>query len=188
MAANSMEGADPQRAAEAREVLLEEISRLDELARSFSQFGTMPEGPPSEIDLPELLEGLAERHRDIGPTIDLEIDGPLPFVVGHFDALQRCFRNLLLNALEASGKEGSVEIRTWREGNDVVTEIRDSGPGIAEEALDRMWDPDFTTKSKGTGLGLPLVRQTIMAHEGNVEGRNHLEVGAVFRVVLPIER
>lgn len=188
MAATTAACEDSPRLREAGEVLLEEISRLDELARSFSQFGKMPEGPPSEIDLPELLQGLAHQHRDIGPTLELEIPGAVPFIVGHYDALLRCFRNLLLNAVDASGEGGSVTIRAWKEGETAVTEIRDTGPGIPEDALERIWDPDFTTKSKGTGLGLALVRQTIQAHEGSVEGRNHPGAGAVFRVVLPIER
>jgi signal transduction histidine kinase len=171
---------------EAGKVLMEEISRLDEMARTFSQFGRMPEGPPARVDLLELLQGLVSQHQGIGPPIQFESPSPLPPILGHFDALQRCFRNLLLNAIDAARDHGRVEVRSWAEGGEVVTEILDRGPGIPPEALDRVWDPDFTTKSSGTGLGLPLVRQTILAHHGRVEGRNHPEGGAVFRVVLPV--
>jgi signal transduction histidine kinase len=66
-------------------------------------------------------------------------------------------------------------------------EIRDSGPGIPLEDLDRIWEPDFSTKSSGTGLGLPMVRQTIEIHHGRVEGGNHPGGGAVFFVEIPRE-
>jgi signal transduction histidine kinase len=77
-----------------------------------------------------------------------------------------------------------VELRTVTGG--VQVRIQDSGPGIAAETLERIWEPDFTTKARGTGLGLALVRQTIRAHGGKVYARNH-ERGAEFRVLLPLE-
>jgi len=68
----------------------------------------------------------------------------------------------------------------------VKVEILDSGPGLSEEHLELIWEPDFTTKSRGTGLGLPMVRQTIRAHNGRVQGRNNPRGGAVFLVELPL--
>lgn len=64
-------------------------------------------------------------------------------------------------------------------------EIQDSGPGLPVEDAERIWEPDFTTKSRGTGLGLAIVRQTIQACGGRVEGRNNPKGGAVFLVELP---
>jgi signal transduction histidine kinase len=185
MAAVTVARSEAEEVRDAGTVLMEEISRLDEMARTFSQFGRMPEGPPSLVDLSELLEALVSQHRTVGPPVRFDPSQPLPPILGHFDALQRCFRNLLLNALDASREGGAVEVRCWAEGDAVVTEISDSGQGIPPDALHRIWDPDFTTKSSGTGLGLPLVRQTILAHKGRVDGRNRPEGGAVFRVVLP---
>ena len=66
-------------------------------------------------------------------------------------------------------------------------EIQDSGPGLPPEHLDDIWEPEFSTKSRGTGLGLPMVRQTINAHQGRVEGRNNPQGGAVFLVELPVQ-
>jgi signal transduction histidine kinase len=65
--------------------------------------------------------------------------------------------------------------------------IRDTGPGIAEENLERIWDPDFTTKSSGTGLGLAMVRQTVEVHHGRATARNHPDGGAVFLIELPLQ-
>ncbi|MFC1575148.1 PAS domain-containing sensor histidine kinase [Gemmatimonadota bacterium] len=187
MAAATVSRLEGDAAQEAGAVLLEEIARLDEMARTFSQFGKMPEGPPSEVDLVELLQGLVGQHAGTLAVLDFQPATPLPLITGHYDALLRSFRNLLLNAVDASGPQGEVHIRAWREGSTLGVEVRDSGPGIPEENLDLIWEPDFTTKSRGTGLGLPMVRQTITAHNGRILGRNHPEGGAVFLVELPLD-
>ena len=177
---------DDPAAKDAAAVLMEEIGRLDEMARTFSQFGRMPEGVPSEIDVDELLAGLVDQHQSEGTTLRYECQGTLPMILGHYEALLRAYRNLLMNALEAAGPRGEVRIRAWQEGETLRVEIRDSGPGIREEDLDRIFDPEFTTKSSGTGLGLPMVRQTVRFHHGTVAGRNHPRGGAVFLVELPL--
>jgi signal transduction histidine kinase len=192
MAALTIDRMESTVAQEASAVLLEEIARLDEMARAFSQFGRMPEGPPSEVDLGELLEDLVSQHRPIHPSekgdtarVSLRVASPLPRVLGHYEALVRCFRNLLLNAMEAAGPGGSVEIRAEPTEGGIRVEITDSGPGIPPENLDRIWDPEFTTRNGGTGLGLPMVLQTIQLHHGRIQGGNRPEGGAVFLVYLP---
>jgi signal transduction histidine kinase len=192
IAATSVSRLEEEKAQEAGAVLLEEIARLDEMARTFSQFGRMPEGPPSEVDLTELLQGLVQQHDVTLPgdpsrasRIQFRSAPNLPLVQGHYEALLRSFRNLLLNALDAAGSGGEVHVSVEEVSGGVRVEIRDSGPGIPPEDLDRIWEPEFTTKSRGTGLGLPLVRQTIRIHNGEVRGRNHPHGGAVFVVEIP---
>jgi signal transduction histidine kinase len=187
MAAENVARLDDGTARVAGEVLLEEIARLEEMARAFAQFGRMPEGPPSEVDLVELLQGLVLQHETVGPTIRFSPSPGVPTVVAHYDAVLRCFRNLLLNALEASGPHGEVAVRVDRAGEHVRVEILDTGPGIPNENLERIWDPDFTTKTGGTGLGLAMVRNTIAIHKGRVEVFNRPGGGAVFAVELPPE-
>ena len=187
MAATTVTRMDDGAAQEAGAVLLEEITRLDEMARTFSQFGKMPEGPRSEVDMTELLQLLVDQHEDVGPKLTFLPPTDLPLITAHYDALLRCFRNLLLNAMDAAGEGGTVEIRAWLEESMLKVEIRDSGPGIPTEQLADIWEPEFTTKNRGTGLGLPMVRQTIAAHQGRVEGRNNPQGGAVFLVELPLE-
>jgi len=186
LAATNVSRMETDAAQEAGAVLLEEIARLDEMARTFSQFGKMPEGPPSEVDLTELLQLLVQQHEGVGSALSFIPSTGLPLVTAHYEALLRCFRNLLLNAIDAAGENGKVEVRAWWEEGFVKVEIRDTGPGLPSEHLEEIWDPDFTTKSRGTGLGLPMVRQTIAAHQGRVEGRNNPEGGAVFLVELPV--
>ena len=186
MAAINVSRMENQAAQEAGAVLLEEITRLDEMARTFSQFGKMPEGPPSEVDMTELLQLLIQQHEGVGPALSFQPPTHLPMVTAHYDAILRCFRNLLLNAMDAAGDEGGVEVRAWLDEGFVKVEIQDTGPGLPTEQLDEIWEPDFTTKSRGTGLGLPMVRQTIAAHKGRVGGRNLPQGGAVFLVELPV--
>jgi signal transduction histidine kinase len=179
---------------EALEVIATEAARLDELARSFAQFGRLPEGPPSEIDLRELLEYLLRSH--LPSSVDHRLLTPvdLPRIEGHYDALNRAFANLILNALDAvdaarNGRPGGnivIKVRVAYEGRGVEVRVLDNGKGIQPEDLERIWEPDFTTKSRGTGLGLALVRQTAQAHGGGAWARNRPEGGAEFRVVLPI--
>ena len=186
IAASNVSRLENEVARESGEVLLEEIRRLDDMARTFSQFGRMPEGPPSEVDIVELLQGLVRQHQGSGAALHLAVQGEIPHLSGHYDALERSFRNLLLNALDAAGPQGRVEVEVWEQDGVVHAAVRDTGPGIPPENLDRIWEPDFTTKNRGTGLGLPMVRQTIAAHHGRVDGMNHQEGGAVFRVELPL--
>ena len=187
MAASTLSKLEGPGAKEAGDVLLEEIDRLDEMARTFSQFGRMPEAPPAQVDLVELLQGLVRQHEGAGATCHFRADPDLPMVMGHYNALERSFRNLLLNALDASGPQGEVHLGVSAHEGALRVEIRDFGTGIPQEDLERIWDPEFTTKSRGTGLGLPMVRQTIAVHQGTVTGRNHPEGGAVFLVELPLK-
>lgn len=171
------------------EVVAAESLRLEELARSFAQFGHLPEGPTSDIDLREQLDYLLRTH--LPPDIDFRLRAPvdLPHVHGHHDTLARAFANLLLNAAEAMSETGgTVTVVLSSQGEGVEVRILDTGAGIAEANLERIWAPDFTTKSRGTGLGLALVRQTIRAHGGAIWARNRPEGGAEFRVVLPRRR
>lgn len=180
-------------------VLASEIERLDEMARSFSQFGRLPEGPVSEIDLVEMLDGMARRHASERARIVVHAPQDLPPVEGHYEALARAFRNLLLNALDASGEsapEVEISLRAVEEqGADgrsaarrIEVRVADRGPGLAPETMDRIWDPGFTTKSRGTGLGLALVRQTVLAEGGTVTARNREGGGAEFIVQLPAKK
>ncbi len=187
MAAATVNMMETPSAREAAKVLMEEIDRLDEMARTFAQFGRMPEGPPSEVDIEELLSTLVVQHKDLGPKLSFAPPSGLPRVTAHYDALLRCFRNLLLNAVEAAGRDGEVMLRAWAGDGSVNVEIHDSGPGIPPDVLDQVWEPEYTTKSRGTGLGLPMVRQTIAFHRGRVGCRNHPDGGAVFWVELPVQ-
>ena len=178
---------DREDAREALEVLQAESARLEELARTFAQLGRMPDGPQSEVDVREMLDYLLRTHLPPHVASELRAAEPLPQVMGHHDALSRAFANLLLNAGEVVSQagRGGVAVEVRESDGEVEVRVLDDGPGIAPENVERVWEPDFTTKARGTGLGLALVRQTVQAHGGRVWARNRSEGGAEFGVALP---
>ncbi len=111
----------------------------------------------------------------------------VPRVEGHLGALSRAFRNLLANAVEALGDrpDARIDVHIRRADGAVEVAVADNGPGIPAEKRDRIWDPDFTTKKRGTGLGLALVRQTVRAHGGEIEVQD-ADGGTCFVVRLPL--
>jgi signal transduction histidine kinase len=87
--------------------------------------------------------------------------------------------------VDAAGAGGEVILEASPLGEGIQLLIRDTGPGIPHDLVDRIWEPDFTTKSRGTGLGLPLVRQTVRLHGGEVDATTWEGGGAEIRVYLP---
>ena len=170
---------------EAGRILLEEIQRLDEMARTFSQYGRLPEGPRSQVDLVELMAGLASQHRS--EAVPVRVVGPVVLVNAHYDALERAFRNLVVNAVEAQGEGGSVDITVTQSDGVARVLVEDRGPGVPPELRGEIWNPDVTTKHRGTGLGLAIVRQTVAHHGGTVEVSDRAGGGASFEVRLPLE-
>lgn len=188
MSAAALARSDDDAVREPAEILLEEVARLDEMARTFSQFGRAPEGPSAPVDLEELARGLVARYRDADVPVTLKIRGPVPHVDGHHDMIERAVRNLLENAMEAVREEGGTRVQVVVEGarDESRIEVADDGPGIPPELVERIWLPDVTTRHRGTGLGLALVRRTAEIHGGRATVDLPVEGGARFRLALPV--
>ena len=176
--------------AEAAEVIEEEVGRLEELASQFSSLGRPPEGPPTEVDLAELLSSLAENDVPAGVEVRLDLSPGLPPVQAHYDSLFRAFRNLLRNGVEAmeAVPDPRLDIRLERvsDGPWLDVRIADNGVGLPPGEGERIFEPDFTTKTRGTGLGLALVRQAVTSDGGAIRV-NRLDPGTEFVVRLPLE-
>jgi len=170
--------------AAAAEVMAAETDRLARLAREFADFGRLPEGPKSEVDLVELLDDLGRTAVPPGVEVSVRADGGPRTISGHYDPLRRAFGNLMRNASEAMGGCGSIEIAVNGDGQGLVVTLADHGPGIPAELRQRVFEPYFTTKQDGTGLGLALVRQTIEAHGGTLAVSETPGGGATFSIVL----
>jgi signal transduction histidine kinase len=172
------------------DVLATESKRLERIARAFAEFGRLPEGPSSEIDIGELVRYSAAAS--IPPGIELEVnvaDG-LPAVVGHHDALAAAVSNVILNAVDASNGAGRIVVGAskdrLRDMEAVRIDISDSGSGIAPGELERIWDPYVTHKPGGTGLGLAIARQAVLAHDGTVEATSTPGQGTRISFRLPV--
>ena len=171
---------------EAIDVLVAESGRLEQLAREFTEFGRLPEGPAAPVDIPELLEELARTTLPPSMTSRLALNpatAPLP---GHYDPLRRAFSNIIRNAVEACEGTGEIEIAAGPDGAGpgVRVEIRDHGPGVPPGIRGRIFDPYTTANSGGTGLGLALARQTVDMHRGTIEVGDTPGGGATFVVRL----
>jgi signal transduction histidine kinase len=172
---------------EAIAVIGEETGRLEELARQFAVLGRPSAGRTSPVDLEELLASLLAS--DVPDQIErsLAVAAGTSLIEAHYDALLRAFRNLLRNAVESvtTCGGGRIDVRVVPAGNGVEVTVSDTGKGIAPELAERIFDPDFTLKAGGTGLGLAVVRQAVAAHGGVVSARPRHGGGAEFLVRLP---
>jgi signal transduction histidine kinase len=164
-------------------VLADETERLERMARAFSDFGRLPEGPAAEIDMAELVSSAVTAAVPAGVRVRADIPSNLT-ITGHYEPLRRAVQNVLLNSVDAM-EGGSISIAVQLVGDQVELIIADSGPGIPDEIRAQIFDPYFTTKSKGTGLGLALVRQTVHAHGGKVEVRPSHTGGATIAMTFP---
>lgn len=184
-------GAPPE-LSETVEVLATETQRLETMAKSFAQFGRLPEGPRAEVDVGELARYTA--RATIPPEMEAIVDvgDEVPMINGHHDALARALSNVMLNAVDAcrdgSGTVG-VRVRRSKVRGEAAVEIAvyDTGCGIPPDKLHRIWEPYVTSKPGGTGLGLAIARQTVLAHDGMVAAESTVGAGTEIRFVLPVD-
>jgi signal transduction histidine kinase len=186
------QGADPSDLEKLRRIGAS-AQRILRFSRDLVQYAR-PSGRDLEpIDLAAVVrqsvsicEHLVERG---GVTLGIEIDPELPVVRAISGQLEQVLINLITNAVHAVENGGRVMVRARAESSASASlEVADSGPGISDDDHQRIFEPFFTTKpdGKGTGLGLPIVRNIVEQHHGEIRvGRSDLG-GASFRVILPI--
>jgi signal transduction histidine kinase len=106
--------------------------------------------------------------------------------MGDAEVLRQAFRNVVRNAIQAlPSRDGRIVLRTGRAGTRIFVSVTDSGPGMAPETLAKAFDLFYTTRKDGTGVGLPLVRQAVEMHGGEVEVRSSRGEGTVVTMWLP---
>lgn len=172
------------------EVLAEESARLETMAKSFAQFGRLPDGPAADIDVGDLVTRTVRSTVPERLSVDLAVEAPLPLVHGFHESLVRAVTNVLLNAVDACPHGGRLTVRVARDVSAdepcVVISIRDTGSGISPDVLAHIFDPYITTKPGGTGLGLAIARQTLAAHRGDISASSTVGVGTEMRLRLPV--
>jgi signal transduction histidine kinase len=104
------------------------------------------------------------------------------------DQMKQVFYNILRNAMQAMPDGGRIGVSLRAEGGQVRVEIEDAGPGIPADLSDKIWDPFFTTKDKGTGLGLGIVKNIVEAHGGTIHIANREPQGARVTIDLPARK
>ena len=164
-------------------VLDEETQRLERMSHEFSEFGRLPEGPEAEIDVVELVDSVVNATIPAGVPSHTLMEESVS-VRGHYEPLRRALQNLVRNAVEVVGPNG-VDVSVARKDGMVQITVADDGPGIPADARQRVFEPYFTTKKHGTGLGLALVKQTVLAHGGTIDAGESRRGGAMFVINLP---
>ena len=123
-------------------------------------------------------------------TIEKDLAEDFPMLVGDIQQLNHLFMNIILNAAQAMEGSGTLTLKTFLlpDGEKIVIEISDNGPGIPEEHLPHIFDPFFTTKEegKGTGLGLSLVYNIVENHGGRITTQSTVGKGTTFTIELPL--
>ncbi len=170
---------------DALDVIALESARLEHLPREFTEFGRLPQGPPAEVDIHELLGQLGRTAVPHGMRVETDFGAGDALVTGYFDPLHRAFSNLILNAVEATGGSGLLRIATSEQDGALEIAVSDDGPGIPVGERELVFDPYVTGKEEGTGLGLAMVRQTVSQHGGSVSVDETPGGGATFKVTLP---
>jgi PAS domain S-box-containing protein len=180
---------DQARIHEAAEVIKQEIDRLDRVIKALLDFGRPSKPTLVRTDINSVLEDVvlftnrfAKQH---GVQIVERFESELPVVYGDPDMLKQVFLNLVTNAVQAIGdSEGTIAIETRTQGEYVEVSVIDDGPGISPSDLPKVFDPFFTKRAEGTGLGLTIVHRIIDEHEGHIEVESST-AGTVFKVTLP---
>lgn len=138
-----------------------------------------------------LLADYRMRASELGIQLEAEIDENMPWILGDSTHLRRVFDNLVSNAFKFTPSGGHITLRLKALGNDVQIEVEDSGEGIPEDKVGRIFERFYqveggsTRRHKGTGLGLTLVKEIIEAHRGTVSVRSQLGAGTTFTIVIP---
>ena len=117
-------------------------------------------------------------------TVEVSIESAAT-LIGDEAMVQSAFSNLVDNAAKYTPVDGGVLIRWWTDADGGHFSVRDTGPGFADEIVDRLFEPFFSTKAEGTGMGLAIARSIVEAHGGTLSGENCADGGALFTICLP---
>jgi signal transduction histidine kinase len=181
---------DAVRVKEATLVIKQEIDRLDRVIKALLDFGR-PSAPtlrPTNVE-DVVTDVVMFTRRFAGQArveIETEYAAGLPLVSADADQLKQVMVNLVSNAVQAmEGTGGAIKVRVWDDDGLVFLSIADTGPGIPPEDLERVFDPFYSTRDDGTGLGLTIVHRIIDQHGGRVDVESERGVGTTFTVALP---
>jgi len=171
------------------ESIQQELERLESITEEYLRLARLPEPILTPQDPTELLRDVVEfvqREMDAGGVeLRLDIPAQLPCVALDEPQFRQAILNLLRNAREAMPDGGAVKLEAMRYENGVRIQVHDEGAGISSEDREHIFDLFYTTKERGTGLGLPLTQQIVVAHGGRITCKERHPQGTTFDVWLP---
>jgi signal transduction histidine kinase len=173
--------------------LQESVERIRRIVSQLLEFAGKRSTEDSDVqllDISRVIEGVVTLNRKFlereRVTVLTDLP-PLPPVYGSKDQLEQVFMNLALNAQAAMEGGGTLMIQTRVAGNEIVAEFSDTGCGIPPDKIDKIFDPFYSTKPNGTGLGLFVSYGIIRGHHGTIEVESQVNQGSTFTVRLPIQ-
>jgi len=173
-----------------QEIVCRQIDRINGLVEKLLRIGGPQELLLKKLDLNQVLNevlNLIENQcqtKNISLVINL---GELPEIKGDHDQLSQVFMNLLLNAIQAMPGCGKLSVRSYSSIDNIYVEITDSGVGIPSDRIDKIFDPFFSTKHDGTGMGLAVAYRIVKEHQGEINVESQVGKGTRFILWLPIK-
>jgi signal transduction histidine kinase len=168
-----------------------EVQQLNKMVSEFLTIGRPSRLKKARFPLVELFEQVhvLVKQQVISKRIRLSFSGETSREINaDIEQMRLVYLNLFLNAIEAVPENGSISCSVEPSAeNHVLITIMDNGPGIAPENIERIFEPYFSKRPGGTGLGLALARRIIEEHEGSIVARNRPETGALFEILLPLD-
>lgn len=188
-AENALAVTDGSRSSAALNTILQQVDRLDGLLRDLLEMTQARDPKFAEVDLAAFLTRTVETHRDLAAARGVILTagtGPAFAQLPKFDPsqMQRAMDNLIINALQNTPAGGAITVEAHRKNHMLLLRVADTGPGIAEEVRERLFEPFVTGRADGTGLGLAIVREIARHHHGDVR-LVEAAGGAVFEIEVP---
>ncbi len=170
--------------------IVREVDRLSAITDEYLRFARLPHPVLDETNTGELLRAIAAfMRRDLEAakvTLEVSVEPDLPAIHLDSDQVRQAILNLVRNAKESMPQGGKVVLSARREESSLIISVKDCGGGIPKESLDRIFDPFFSTKLTGTGLGLALTQQIVLEHGGQLRVDSTVGVGSDFQIVMPL--
>jgi signal transduction histidine kinase len=174
------------------DVVVQEANRLNAIVTDFLSFAKPqePDFMPCKVDevIEKNLTFLAPEVDRNGYRIHKRFATDIPEIQADPGLLYQAFLNILMNAMQAMPEGGNIYVELSARKHTLTILFADEGPGIRDDILNRIWEPFFTSKDKGSGLGLPIVKKIIEGHGGIVDLDNRPTKGVQVTVTLPVER
>ena len=166
-----------------------EVGRLDYIVTQFLQ-AIRPARPNSKKNslndvLEETIELLRPEFNNRGQSLKLDLVEDLPLAFFDIGQIKQSLINLMKNSMQAMSTGGELMIKTGEAGDGIWVSLTDTGCGIPQEQIKQIFEPYYTTKEKGSGLGLMIVQRIVRDHDGRLELTSHGSKGATFRIWLP---
>ncbi|MBN1473669.1 MAG: hypothetical protein JW914_03555 [Syntrophaceae bacterium] len=174
-------------------VIKDEIKRLNGIIEEFLSFSKSRRLELRDFSITEILQKivslLREEAQDRGVIIETKWRESPAVIPVDINKIQQAFLNLIKNAMESIPAQGKISITVDKEGKDyIIVRISDTGCGMAADEIERIFSPEYTTKEKGVGLGIPLASEIIRGHGGEIRVISREGEGTTFEVILPRER